>query len=309
MAQFNFPEGICTDASGNVYVSDTSNNRIRKITPSGVVSTFAGGVYGYADGTSTVAQFRYPFGICSDASGNLYVADSGNSRIRKITPSGVVSTFAGSGIEGYADNSIGINAQFNTVMGVCSDALGNIYLTDWGNNRIRKITPSGAVTTFAGSGIRGHADDSIGINAKFSNPRGICSDASGNLFVADSGNQRIRKITSLGAVTTFAGSGMYGDADGTSTVAQFNTPFGICSDVSGNVYVADFYNNKIRIINPLGVVTTFAGSSVNGFVNGIGTSAKFDGPIGICNDVSGNAFVADYFNNTIRKITLCNNAQ
>ena len=304
-AKFYFPNGVCSDSFGNIYVADNGNNRIRKITPSGVVTTFAGSTLtssfeGYADGTGTAAQFRNPVGVCSSSIGNIYVTDTGNNRIRKITSTGLVSTFAGNTIS----DGVNISSRFNNPYGVCSDSSGNIYVADTQNNRIRKITPLGVVTTFAGSGVGvpGFADG-VGTSAQFNSPCGLCSDSFGNIYVADTGNQRIRKITSTGLVSTFAGSGVWGYTDGASTVAQFYSPFGVCSDFLGNIYVVDSGNQVIRKITTSGVVSTFAGSGIMGYADGNGITAQFYGPNGICSDSLGNLYVAEQFNNRIRKIT------
>ncbi len=303
-ARFNNPCGVCSDSSGNIYVADTQNNRIRKITPSGVVTTFAGSGGGYLDGTGNAAQFGNPRGLCSDSSGNIYVADIQNYRIRKITPSGVVSTIAGStpnsSFEGYIDGT-GIVSQFRTTSGVCSDSLGNIYVADSENQRIRKINSTGVVSTFAGTTI----SEGIGSSARFNNPYGVCSDSSGNIYVADTHNNRIRKITPSGVVSTFAGSGsgVPGFVDGIATFAQFNSPCGLCSDSFGNIYVADTGNHRIRKITPSGVVSTFAGSGAWGYSDGDSTTSQFYYPFGVCSDFLGNIYVADTGNQRIRKIT------
>jgi len=180
-------------SSGNVYVADQVNHRIRKITPAGVVSTFAGSTEGFADGAGNTAQFNYPTGVAVDSSDNVFVADSGNHRIRKITPAGVVSTFAGTGTEGFA-NGAGNTAQFNFPGGVAVGSSDNVFVADQFNHRIRKITPAGVVSTFAGTGAEGHADGTA-TEAQFNYPAGVAVDSSGNVYVADLGNNRIRKIT------------------------------------------------------------------------------------------------------------------
>ena len=245
-AQLNFPIGVAVDASGTVYVADTDNNRIRKITSAGVVTTLAGsGTVGSADGTGTTAQFSAPFSLTVDASGTVYVADTENHIIRVITPSGVVSTLAGTGTPGFADGA-GTAAQFYYPKDVAVDASGTVYVADYFNSRIRAITPSGMVSTFAGTGTAGFADGTD-TSAQFNFLSGVAVDASGTVYVADSGNRRIRTITA-GVVSTLAGSGTFGSADGTGTTAQFNTPDGVAVDASGTVYVADRNNNNIRKI-------------------------------------------------------------
>ena len=246
-AQFNSPYDVAFDQSGNAYVADSNNNVIRKITPSGVVSTFAGsGTIGNADGTGTAAQFYTPSGITVDPFGNIYVADTENFTIRKITLAGVVSTFAG-GQQGYADGT-GAAAQFNSPRGIQADASGNVYVADSGNNRIRKITPAGVVTTVAGS-TRGFANGT-GTAAQFSYPTGVAPDTSGNIYVADANNNVIRKITSGGVVTTYAGSGAAGRVNGSGTAASFNTPWGIAVDASGILYIGESDNSDVRKITP-----------------------------------------------------------
>ncbi len=301
-ASFNSPYGIAVDKSGNVYVADTINNSIRKISSAGAVTTLAGsGSMGSDDGTGTAASFNGPSGIAVDKSGNVYVADQRNNLIRMISPAGAVTTLAGSGSAGSA-NGIGKAASFNGPNGVAVDDAGSVYVADFGNNLIRKITSAGAVTTLAGSGSVG-SDDGTGTAASFKYPNGVAVDGSGNVYVADFGNDRIRKITSAGAVTTLAGSGSAGAADGTGSVASFYSPDGVAVGGSGNLYVADTDNNSIRKITPAGAVTTLAGSSVRGSADGLGTAASFYAPAGVAVDSSGDVYVVDTHNNLIRKIT------
>lgn len=243
-AEFSVPEGVAVDGSGNVYVGDYSNDVIRKITPDGEVSTLAGsGIFGFADGNATTAQFKGPGKLAVDAMGNIYVSDTQNHSIRKITPAGDVSTLAGSGTAGFTDGN-GANARFSNPGGIAVDASGNVYVGD--NRRIRKITPMGEVSTLAGSGLLGSADGS-GTAAQFSAPVGLCVDPSGNIFVADALNHRIRKVIADGEVSTLAGS-TSGFSDGSGMNAKFFLPGGVAVDASGNVYVADAENNRIRKI-------------------------------------------------------------
>ncbi|MFI5163358.1 MAG: NHL repeat-containing protein [Sphingobacteriales bacterium] len=302
-ASFYLPTGLVVDATGNVYVADAGNNMIRKISPVGLVSTLAGSpIKGSQDGTGTAAGFQYPAAVAIDASGNVYVADQGNNLIRKVTSAGVVTTLAGSGSVGSA-NGLGTAASFYDVIGVAVDASGNVYVSDQGNNLIRKITPAGAVSTFAGSGASGSADGT-GTAASFNTPAGITIDGSGNLYVADEFNQKIRKITPAGVVTTIAGTGAVGSANGAAATATFNYPTGVAIDANGAIYVADHSNNKIRAISSTGNVTTFAGTGVFGPQNGLFTACTFGSPTGVAVDpTTGNVFVADNANNLIRKLT------
>jgi sugar lactone lactonase YvrE len=244
-AEFNNPQGVLVDAQGNVYVSDTYNYSIRKIS-SGQVSTFAGnGQSGFMDATGTNAQFVYPQGMALDQQGNIYVAD--NTRIRMITPSGVVSTLAGTGVSGYNDGS-GLVAQFNGASAVATDAGGNVYVADFGNNRVRKITPTGAVSTLAGTGISGYMDGT-GSVAQFKGPKGIALDAGGNVFVTEAGNNDIRTVTPAGVVSDFAGFSSAGYQDGPALSAQFDMPTGLAFDPRGALYICDTGNNYIRAVN------------------------------------------------------------
>ncbi|MGA2016658.1 MAG: immunoglobulin domain-containing protein, partial [Opitutaceae bacterium] len=306
-AKFYFPYGVAVDASGNVYASDEAGNTIRKITPSGVVTTLAGspGVAGSADGTGAAAQFNAPAGLAVDASGNVYVSDQGNDTIRKITPGGVVTTLAGTaGKSGSADGT-GPAAQFATPGNVAVDTGGNVYVADQLNDTIRKITPAGVVTTLAGDATVAGKNDGTGMGARFDNPYGIAVDGSDNVYVADTYNCTIRKITSAGVVTTLAGTaGAIGAKDGTGSAAQFNYPTGVAVDGEGNVYVADIDNDTIRKVTPSGVVTTLAGAvGLTGFADGTGAAAEFNAPIDVAVDGGGNVYVADVDNYTVRKIT------
>ena len=298
-ARFYQPTGLAFDAAGNMYVADNQNHRIRKITPAGVVSTFAGsGTAGFADGTGTVAQFNAPFDVAVDVDGNVYVADTYNFSIRKITPAGVVTTLAGNGNYGYADG-VGAGALFYIPKGIEVDPAGNVYVADENNQRIRKITPTGTVTTLAGS-TSGSTDGDVSV-AKFSNPGGIAIDADGNLYIGDTGNHRIRKITPAGVVSTIAGS-TQGITDADGSAARFNKPTGVVVDDDGNIYVADDDNERIRKVTPSGTVTTIAGGFAPGFTDGVAEDAQFRSPTGVALDGSGHIFVADRQNHSIRKI-------
>ncbi|WP_198315454.1 IPT/TIG domain-containing protein [Chitinophaga tropicalis] len=231
------PWGVAIDASGNLYVSDMYNNRILKITQVGVITTLAGGTAGNKDGQGTDASFSWPKGLTVDASGNVFVADCNNHRIRKITPAGLVTTVAGTDISGgFVDGDVSV-ARFNFPSDVAIDASGNLYVTDEFNYRVRKITPAGVVSTFAGAWTYTILND----------PLGITIDASGNLYVADISRQ-IKKISPTGVVTIIAGSGENGYVDGPASLARFNNPYDLAVDASGKVYVTDWSNGAIRVI-------------------------------------------------------------
>jgi uncharacterized repeat protein (TIGR02543 family) len=307
-ASFYEPSGIVIDSTHTyLYVADCGNHAIRRIVIStGVVTTVAGsGSEGHADATGTSATFKYPEGVTIDSTNtNLYVSDSYNHTIRKIVlSSGVVTTFAGTAtIAGHADG-IGTSASFNLPEQISSDGT-NLYVADFWNNEIRKIViATGAVTTLAGSTTSGHADGT-GSSASFSYPNGVVPDSTGtNLYVADNGNNTIRKIAiSSGVVTTMAG--VFPDTDGTGTSASFDNPEVIATDGT-NLYVADLSNKIRKIVISTGEVTTIAGSGAFGSVNGTGSAASFDYPQGIAIDPAGkNLYVSDTGNDLIRRIVI-----
>ncbi len=306
-ARFHIPNDLAVDAAGNVYVVDGQNNTIRKVTPAGVVTTLAGypGAAGYADLPGTNARFSAPAGIVVDAATNVYVSDAGNNLLRKITPTGIVSTLAGQGGSGGYADGVGTAARFNGPSGLGIDAAGNIYLADAFNDVIREITPAGVVSTVAGTpGVAGSANGPA-TNASFYIPQGVDIDAASNIYVADTANSVIRKITPGGTVSTLAGTvQVLGGSDGPPTNALFYDPQGISVDRAGNVYVADTGNNAVRFVTPSGYVTTLAGEAgVAGSADGANTNARFSGLSGLTVDASGTVFVADDLNNCIRMIT------
>ena len=304
-ALFISPDGVAVDGSGNVYVADVNDYTIRKITAAGAVSTLAGspGAWGWTDGTGSAARFVSPRGVALDASGNIYVADGSSHTIRKVTAAGAVTTLAGTPLVSGTADGTGAAAKFNYPTRLAVDGSGNVYVADTWNMTIRKVTPAGVVSTFAGTpGVSGSADG-IGSAATFSAPWGVALDGNGNIYVSD--NDTIRKITPAGMVSTFAGApGVAGSADGPAGLARFWGPAGVTVDGSGNVYVGDSYNNTIRKITPGMLVSTLAGSAgVTGSADGAGAAALFANPTGVTVDASGNVYVADFGNSTIRKIT------
>ena len=248
------------------------------------VSTLAGsGTAGLTNGTGTGAAFNSPSGTAVDAQGNVYVTDSFNHLIRKITPAGVVTTFVGSGALGF-NGGTATTAQFYSPNGIATDAAGNVYISDLGNNAIYKITSSGTVTILAGSGTAGYVNGA-GSAAAFNAPQGLVADASGNVYVADQGNNRIRKITSAGVVSTLAGTGAGGNINGDGTTATFNRPYGLAIDAAGNLYVTDQGNYAVRKLTSAGVVSTLVGNSV--------TTGLLNTPTGIAVDSQGALYIAD----------------
>jgi hypothetical protein len=343
-ARFYQPTSVSLDSSGNIYVADNLNHVVRLITPAGEVTTLGGqpGVPGEQDGVGNQALFNGPRGVVVDGIGNVYVTDALGNRIREISPAGIVSTIAGTGTAGYLD-AVGTNAQFNYPAGIALDGAGNLYVADQDNDAIRMITPNHSVSTIAGSPISysgnnhfidgthylnyspmGAYADGLGTGALFNNPSGIAVDSAGNLYVADTGNFVVRKIAPLQApsvpgsanwfVTTLAGiAGINGSSDGTGVNATFGYAYpnfsfpgltGVAVDSSGNVFVTDDSNNSIRKITPAGVVTTVAGLPGNltsGGTDGTGQDARFNVPFDIAVDSAGALYVADQLNNTIRK--------
>ena len=281
-AAFSDPFGVAVAADGTVYVADAGeSNRIRKITPDGAVATFAGGSEGFADGLATSASFNTPSGLAIDLDGNLYVADTGNNRIRKITPEGQVSTVAGDGTAGYRDGPAS-QAQFNGPIGIAVDARGNIFVADSYNDRIRLITSDGQVSTVAGKGTPGYADGDRN-NALFDTPCGVVAANDGSLIVADTGNDRLRKITPDGNVTTLPQQ-------------DLSNPIGLALSHDNFLYVTELDRSRILQIAPAGTVSVVAGDG----------SERFNQPTGIALGPHTNRpaelYIADSGNYLVRKL-------
>jgi hypothetical protein len=303
-ARFYNPTGVSLDSAGNVFVADYYNQTIRKVTSAGVVTTLAGtaGLSGSTDATGSAARFYNPRGVSVDTAGNVFVADTSNNTIRKVTSAGVVTTLAGAaGFSGSTD-ATGSAARFNNPFGVSVDTAGNVFVADVDNNTIRKVTSSGVVTTLAGMAGSSGSTDATGSAARFFKPYGVSVDTAGNVFVADRDNHTIRKVTSAGVVTTLAGlAGSFGSTDATGSAARFYFPHGLCVDSAGNVFVSDTATHIIRKVTSAGVVTTVAGlAGSSGSNNGLGSAARFNNPFGVSVDSAGNVFVADTSSHTIR---------
>lgn len=303
-SRFNVPAGICSDTAGNIYVADFANNLIRKITtnPTVIVSTFAGsGVAGSNNGTGTSASFNGPSGVVCDLAGNVYVADQFNQLIRRITPTGVVSTYAGNFSVG-SGNGPALSASFNFPCGIAIDLSGNLYIADQYNHLIRKITITGVVTTLAGTkNVAGYIDAQDTL-ARFNIPTGVAADLSGNVYVADQNNHRIRKITPSGLVSTVAGSGVAAFADGTSSLAQFHTPTGLIVNAAGDIFVADRNNQRIRKITINGEVSTLVGDGNYQSQDGNGILGRLGGPYGIGLDNKGRVIVTEVGNHYVKRL-------
>ena len=311
-AQLSNPDGVSVDISGNVYIADKYNSKIRKVTSAGIITTIAGtGVQGSSGdgGAATSAQLYSPFGVSVDVSGNVYIADTYNHEIRMVTRTGIITTIAGTGTYGDSgDGGAATSAQLNYPHGVSVDVSGNVYIADYNNHKIRMVTSRGIITTIAGTGVQGSSGDGgAATSAQLMDPYGISVDISGNVYIADKFNHKIRMVTSAGIITTIAGTGAYGDSGdgGAATSAQLVSPFGVSVDISGNVYIADRGNNKIRMVTRTGIITTIAGTGTRGDSGdgGAATSAQLASPEGVSVDISGNVYIADYNNNKIRMVT------
>ena len=296
-ASFRLPLDVAIAEDGTIYIADALNHRIRKIA-AGIVTTFAGnGHQDTVNGTGSAAGFAIPSRLGMDKLGNLYTLDANDGRVRQITPSADVSTYAGVIENGFQDGSSG-TAKFGQSFGIVAGQDGSIYIGDSDNKRIRKITTNKEVITIAGTGTAGVVDGNASM-AEFFFPEGIVIGPSGNLFVAD--QNRIRKITPSGIVSTFAGSDSIGYKDGQRDSASFTLIEDMVIDTKGNLFVTD--DSRIRKISPQGVVSTIAGGSA-GYNDGDGLSSKFNVPGGMAIDGQDNIYVADINNNRIRKISL-----
>jgi sugar lactone lactonase YvrE len=309
-AEFNYPIGVAFDASGNLYIADAANNRVCKVDRAGVITTLAGnGTPGYSGdaGPAIWAELNYPMGLTLDASGNLYIADAENNCIRKVDRTGVITTVAGNGTQGYSGNGPAVDAELNQPTGVAVDRAGNLYIVDNQNFCIRKVDTRGMITSDAGTGTQDYSGDGgPAVDAGLNCPAGVAVDRAGNLYIADARNNRIRKVDANGMITTVAGNGRqgYGGDGGPATSAELNYPAGMAFDADGNLYIADNGNNRIRKVDTSGLITTVAGNGTQGYSGdgGPATGAELNYPAGIALDASGNLYIADIKNNRIRKV-------
>jgi sugar lactone lactonase YvrE len=305
-----YPASAVPDGAGGFYFSSSSQQRIYRVAPDGTLTASAGtGIPGFSGdgGPATSAQLHCPAALALDGSGNLFIVDSWNYRVREITPDGMIHTVAGNGLQGFGgDGGPAISAQLYGPAGVAVDAFGDLFISDWGNHRVREVTPDSVIRTVAGNGTYGFSGDGgPATSAQLNYPTGLAVDGSGNLFISDPGNHRVRKVNTEGLISTVAGNGQFGySGDGGSATSAQLSPGGIAVDGSGNLFIVDSGNNRIRKITPDGVIRTVAGNGQLGF-GGDGdpaTSARL-WPTSVAVDESGNLFIAESLNNRVRKVT------
>ena len=311
-AQTNHPSAVVVDKKGNKYIASPNDDRIRKIDSLGIITTIAGtGINGFSGnfGPATSAELSFPTWLALDKKGNIYICDNGNNMIRKIDTFGIIITVAGTGPSGYNGDGIpATTAQLSHPSGIFVDSVGNLYINDDFNSRIRKVDTFGMITTIGGNGTMGYAgDNNPATSAEFTEIRGITMDDTGNIIVADQGNNRIRKISAAtGIITTIAGTGVagYSGNNGPATAAEINSPAAVTVDTAGNVYFSEAIGNRIRKIDKMGIITDIAGTGVAGFGgdNGTATAAVLSSPYGLAIGDSGIIYFADDGNNRVRKI-------
>ncbi|MER7842537.1 RICIN domain-containing protein [Kitasatospora sp. NPDC096077] len=310
-AQLNRPLGLAADSAGMLHIADYNNQRIRRITTDGRIGTLAGtATAGYSgdNGPAALAQVNQARGLAVDSAGTLYIADAANHRIRRITKDGRITTFAGTGAAGFSGNgAAAASAQLNYPLAVAVDSTGAVYVSDYNNNRIRKIAADGRISTVAGTGAVGSGGDGGPADkAQLNYPRGLAVDATGTLYFADGGNHRIRKVTADGRISTVAGTGVAGFSGdgGPADKAQLNLPMGMAVDSTGAVYVADYNNHRVRRIGTDGRIGTVAGTGTAGFGgdNGPPVKAQLNNPAALAVDCVDTLYIADHVNNRIRRI-------
>jgi sugar lactone lactonase YvrE len=309
-ASLGSPQGLAFDSSGNLYIADGANNNVRKVDTNGIITTVAGsgqGGFGGDGGLATKAYISKPVGIAIDKTGNLYIADSNNRRIRMVAAStGIISTIAGAGPRGYTgDGGPATQATLTFASGIAVDSSGNVYVADVYNSAIRKISTGGMITTVAGGQGGFGGDNGPATKAGLSGPMGVTVDASGNLYIADTSNERVRYVSASGIITTIAGTGTVGfSGDGSpATAATLDDPVAVAPDASGAVYVADMANGRVRRFVVGGNMATFAGTAISVGDGGPSTQARLDNPMSAAVDSSGNLYIADGSANRVRKVT------
>ena len=310
-AQLRSAYEIDVDAAGAIYIVDTGNSRIRKVDSSGIITTVAGNgsAGGGGDGgPATQAQLFFPVDVAVDAAGNIYIAQANNHRIRKVDTSGIITTVAGNGSAGYrGDGGPATEARLYHPWGVAVDGAGNLYIAGYYSHRVRKVDTNGIITTVAGNGSAGYGGDGgRATQARLNRPIRVAADSAGNLYIADEFNQRIRKVDSSGIITTVAGNGAagYQGDGGPATQAQLFFPFAVTLDAADNIYIGDLYNHRIRKVDSSGIITTVAGTGIEGYAGdgGPATQAQLRLPYGLALDAAGNLYVAEPSSRRIRKV-------
>ncbi len=311
-AELKTPSEVALDALGNIYIADYYNSRIRKVNSLGIITTIAGtGAAGFSgdSGQASVAKLNHPEQVAFDATGNMYIVDTDNNRIRKVSTLGIITTIAGTGAAGYSgDGGQATAAKIKLPEEIALDAFGNIYIADVGNNCIRKINSLGIITTIAGTGVQGFSGDGGPATAAQFYDAGVTVGVTGNIYIADFSNSRIRMINTAGIVNTIAGNGIgiFSGDGGLAINAEISHPWSIAIDYVGNLYFADYGNERVRMINPTGIISTIAGNGTGGFSGdgGIATNAELRNPNGVAIDASAcNLYIADLSNNRIRKVS------
>jgi sugar lactone lactonase YvrE len=312
LAQLGFPAGMASDGAGGVYVAEQTNNRVRHVDAGGVISTVAGtGVAGSAGdgGPATAAQLNAPFSVARDRNGNLYVADNNNNRVTRVDSSGVSTTVAGTGAPGFSgDGGPATASQLNGPSGVAVDAAGALVIGDTGNHRVRRVDSAGVITTVAGTGAYGFSGDGgPATAAKLSLIYGVAVDTAGGILISDSGNHRVRRVSADGVISAFAGAGVAGSGGdgGPARSAQLRSPAGMAVDGAGEVFIADFGAHRVRKVDRNGVISTIAGSGLQGFSGdgGSALAAALDTPAGVAVGSGGAVYVADSGNSRVRVVT------
>lgn len=309
-AQLDSPSAVAVDASGNLYLADVRNNRIRRVDSSGIISTVAGnGMAGFGGdgGLAAEAQLNQPLGITLDNQGNLYIADTLNNCIRKVDAQGRISTIAGNGMAGFGgDGGPAVDALLSRPVGLTMDAAGNLFIADVFNHRIRKVDADGRISTVAGTEMPGFSGDGgPAAQAQLSRPRDVTVDSDGNLYIADADNNRIRRVNQEGIISTVAGNGNAGFSGdgGPAREASLNLPRGVAVDRLDRLFISDMGNHRIRRVDLDGMISTVVGSGIVGFSGdgGPAADAQLNGPRGVRVDRSGAIYIADLDNHRIRK--------
>jgi sugar lactone lactonase YvrE len=312
-AEVNAPTGVAEDTLGNIYIGDTSNNRVRTVTTGGIISTIAGnGQFGFGGdgGQATNAKLAAPTGTAVDGAGDVFIADTDNNRVRKVAPNGIITTYAGTGrCNADGDNGMATNSGICLPTGVALDSSGDLFIADSGNNEVREVMPNGMITRFAGAGGTGSSGDGgQAKKAKLNTPSGVAVDNNlHRVYIADTGNSKVRAVdTTSGIISTFAGNGTFGfGGDGAKApLAELASPTGLGVDPLGNVYISDTLNNRVRVVIPLGDIFTYAGTGVAGYSGdgGPATAAMINAPTGNVAVDGQNVYISDTNNNRIRRV-------